>query len=60
MVRAAPWIYTAVLFIVWEAAVRIFGIPTFFLPPPTAIAVAFVEYWGADLPQFAVSRSRPR
>jgi NitT/TauT family transport system permease protein len=45
MVRAAPWIYTAVLFIVWEAAVRIFGIPTFFLPPPTAIAAAFVEYW---------------
>ncbi len=45
MVRAAPWIYTAVMFIVWEAAVRIFGIPTFFLPPPTAIAAAFVEYW---------------
>jgi NitT/TauT family transport system permease protein len=45
MIRAAPWIYTAVLFIVWEAAVRLFGIPTFFLPPPTAIAAAFVEYW---------------
>ena len=45
MVRAAPWIYTAVLFIVWEAAVHIFRIPTFFLPPPTAIAMAFVEYW---------------
>jgi NitT/TauT family transport system permease protein len=46
MVRAAPWLYTAVLFIVWEAAVWIFRIPTFFLPPPTAIAVAFVEFWG--------------
>jgi NitT/TauT family transport system permease protein len=46
MVRAAPWIYTAALFIVWEAAVRLFGIPTFFLPPPTAVAEAFVEYWG--------------
>jgi NitT/TauT family transport system permease protein len=45
MVRAAPWIYTAVLYIVWEAAVRLFGIPTFFLPPPTAIYQAFVEYW---------------
>jgi NitT/TauT family transport system permease protein len=45
MVRAAPWIYTAVLLLVWEAAVRIFRIPTFFLPPPTAIAIAFVEYW---------------
>jgi NitT/TauT family transport system permease protein len=46
MVRAAPWLYTAVLFIVWEAAVRLFGIPTFFLPPPTAVAAAFVEFWG--------------
>jgi len=33
------------MFIVWEAAVRLFNIPTFFLPPPTAIANAFVEYW---------------
>ena len=32
--------------IVWEAAVWLFGIPTFFLPPPTAIALAFVEFWG--------------
>jgi NitT/TauT family transport system permease protein len=45
MVRAAPWLYTAIMFIVWEAAVRLFNIPTFFLPPPTAIANAFVEYW---------------
>ena len=45
-VRAAPWLYTAVLFVVWEAAVRLFGIPAFFLPPPTAIAGAFAEYWG--------------
>jgi len=45
-VRAAPWLYTAVLFIVWEAAVRLFSIPVFFLPPPSAVAVAFVEYWG--------------
>ena len=46
MVRAAPWLYTVVLFLVWEAAVRLFGIPVFFLPPPTAIAQAFVEFWG--------------
>jgi NitT/TauT family transport system permease protein len=45
-VRAAPWIYTAALFVIWEAAVRIFNIPIFFLPPPTAVAMAFVEYWG--------------
>jgi len=30
----------------WEAAVYVFNIPTFFLPPPTAIALAFVEFWG--------------
>ena len=45
-IRAAPWLYTAALFMVWEAAVRLFGIPAFLLPPPTAIAQAFVEYWG--------------
>ena len=44
-VRLAPWLYTAAMFIAWEVAVRVFGIPTFFLPPPTAIADAFVEYW---------------
>jgi NitT/TauT family transport system permease protein len=45
-IRAAPWLYTVALFVIWEAAVRLFGIPAFFLPPPTAIASAFVEYWG--------------
>src|SRR4029079_5753123 len=44
-VRLAPWLYTAVFFIVWEATVRLFNIPAFFLPPPTAIAQAIVEYW---------------
>jgi NitT/TauT family transport system permease protein len=34
------------MFIIWEAAVRLFGIPSFLLPPPTAVADAFVEYWG--------------
>jgi NitT/TauT family transport system permease protein len=45
-VRLAPWLYTVALFVIWEAAVHIFRIPTFFLPPPTAIAAAFVEFWG--------------
>jgi NitT/TauT family transport system permease protein len=45
-VRAAPWIYTVALFVIWEAAVRIFKIPAFLLPPPSAIAQAFVDYWG--------------
>ncbi len=45
-VRLAPWLYTAVMFAVWEAAVRLFRIPVFFLPPPSVIAEAVVEYWG--------------
>ena len=45
-IRLAPWLYTAALFVFWEAAVYVFNIPTFFLPPPTAIALAFVEFWG--------------
>jgi NitT/TauT family transport system permease protein len=46
-VRLAPWLFTVVLFVLWEAVVRVFGIPTFFLPPPTAIAKAFVDFWPA-------------
>jgi len=45
-VRAAPWLYTIAMFVIWEAVVRLFGIPAFLLPPPSAIADAFVEYWG--------------
>jgi NitT/TauT family transport system permease protein len=46
-VRLAPWLYTAGLLVFWEAACRVFNIPVFFLPPPTTIAGAFVEYWPA-------------
>src|SRR5258708_3275958 len=45
-VRLAPWLYTATLFILWEAVARIFAIPEFFLPAPTRIAGAFIEFWG--------------
>ena len=43
----APWIYTAILFIVWELAVRIFAIPQFILPAPTRILEAIIQYWPA-------------
>lgn len=46
-VKAAPWLYTAALFIVWEAAVRVFAIPQYILPAPTVIAGAIVQYWSA-------------
>nr|WP_137046246.1 ABC transporter permease [Pseudolabrys sp. FHR47] len=46
LIKASPWLFTIALFAVWEAAVRIFKIPTFFLPPPSLIAMAFVEFSG--------------
>jgi NitT/TauT family transport system permease protein len=45
--RAAPWLFTFVLIVIWEAVCVVFRNPTFFLPPPTAIARAFVEFWPA-------------
>ena len=47
IIRLAPWLYTAALFVIWEAACWLFAIPVFFLPPPSVIAMAFVEYWPA-------------
>jgi len=46
-VRLAPWIYTAVLFIVWEAAARFFALPQYILPAPTRILEAIIEFWPA-------------
>jgi NitT/TauT family transport system permease protein len=46
IIKLSPWLFTIVLLVVWEASCRIFKIPTFFLPPPTAIAQAFVDYSG--------------
>ena len=53
-VRLAPWLYTVVLFVVWEAAVRAFDVPAFFLPPPSTIAARYLRILARDLPQFAV------
>lgn len=46
-VRLAPWLATAALFILWEAACRIFNIPVFFLPPPSLVFQAVIDYWPA-------------
>ena len=46
-VKLAPWIATIALFAFWEAAVRLFNIPQFFLPPPSLVAKSFVEFWPA-------------
>ena len=36
--RASPLVVIAALLVVWEAAVRAFGVPAYLLPPPSAIA----------------------
>ena len=46
-IRLAPWLATIALFVVWEAACRIFNIPTFFLPPPSLVFKAVIDYWPA-------------
>jgi NitT/TauT family transport system permease protein len=46
-VRLAPWLFTLALFAFWELVVHLFRIPQFFLPPPSAVAQAFVDYWPA-------------
>jgi NitT/TauT family transport system permease protein len=46
-VRAAPWLFTVALAVIWELVCIVFAIPVFFLPPPTAIARAIVDYWPA-------------
>ena len=43
--RVAPWLYTIGLFVFWEAAVRMSGLPVFILPAPSEIFVAIVKYW---------------
>lgn len=42
--RVLPWLVIAVFFAVWEAAVRLFAIPEFILPAPTAVFAAGWEF----------------
>jgi NitT/TauT family transport system permease protein len=46
-IRLAPWLATVALFVIWEAACRIFNIPVFFLPPPSLVFKAVIDYWPA-------------
>ena len=46
-IRLAPWLATVALFVFWEAACRIFNIPVFFLPPPSLVFKAVIEFWPA-------------
>lgn len=44
-VKAAPWLYTIGLFLIWELSVRLFSIPQYVLPAPTVILDAIIQYW---------------
>ena len=42
--HAAPWLVATVLVALWEIACRVFRVPEFILPSPSAIAAALVQY----------------
>lgn len=46
-IRAAPWIYTVALFVIWELAVWLLKLPQYILPAPSVILKAIIQYWPA-------------
>ncbi|MGH7004178.1 MAG: ABC transporter permease, partial [Alphaproteobacteria bacterium] len=46
--RHLPWLVVVVLFFVWEGAVRLFNVPPFILPRPTAFLEA-LWIWRAEI-----------
>ena len=47
MIRLAPFVLVALLLAGWEIACRAMQVPVYFLPPPSAVAVALMEHWPA-------------
>ncbi len=45
MIRLAPLILTAILLAIWEIACRALHVAPYFLPPPSAVAVALKDNW---------------
>ena len=56
--RLAPWICTLALVLLWEVACRGFAIDPFVLPPPSAVAGAFVKYWSPLAHQWVCYKTR--
>jgi len=46
--RHLPWLVVVALFLIWEAAVRLFNVPPFILPRPTAFLEA-LWIWRAEI-----------
>jgi NitT/TauT family transport system permease protein len=47
--RLSPWLFTLAIFVVWEAACRIFNIDKFILPTPSETFAAMAQHWRALL-----------
>jgi NitT/TauT family transport system permease protein len=45
MEKLSPWLFTIGLFVVWEAACRIFQVDKFILPAPSEAFAAMAHYW---------------
>ena len=43
--KLSPWLFTIGLFVLWEAACRIFKIDKFILPAPSETFLAMAQYW---------------
>lgn len=43
--RLSPWLFTACLFVLWEAACRAFEINPIVLPAPSVILLAMAQFW---------------
>jgi len=43
--RLSPWLFTICLFVVWEAACRVFKVNPIVLPAPSLIFLAMAQYW---------------
>jgi NitT/TauT family transport system permease protein len=43
--KVSPWLFTVVLFVLWELACRLFKIDKFILPAPSEIFVAMAQHW---------------
>jgi NitT/TauT family transport system permease protein len=41
----SPWLFTIALFLIWEAACRLFAIDPFILPPPSAAFAEMGKHW---------------
>ena len=43
--KLSPWLFTVLLFVLWELACRLFKIDKFILPAPSEIFAAMAQHW---------------